>query len=366
MRIAALAGTLAALIIPAAAVAAPAPPTGLHTQAATQTAVTWAWNPLPARPARYEVQYRRAGATTTYRSRTCGTCTRWTWTGLRAGTSYEARVRAVRIDHAATSWTRYIRGTTIAVPDPPAVLFTDDFNGPAGTPPDPARWTSFQGDNASQWNTSPPRTTNAFQDGAGNLTMQVRREPQGVPAPNGTQASYSGAFIGTFGYGTGWPPTDIKFTASVPYHVEMRALLPASPGLWAGLWPMSTDRTRADGIYELDVAEERLTLPTQAGCHQHLWTNGTDTPQFNGAATVSDMTRNWHTYRADVTGNVVDYWIDDIRCGTGPAPGVTGNQGILLDAKVGNPGSWGAAGGTPDPADPGPWNLLIDYIRVTR
>jgi hypothetical protein len=251
-----------------------------------------------------------------------------------------------------------------AAPAPARTLFQDDFNGPSGAPPNPSSWTAFPNDISGYLRTSPVRAENARQTGTGRLAMRVQREPDGYRGPFATPAAYSSSFIGTFGYGTGWPPTGVKRSFPVPFRVEMRARYPDAPGLWGGLWPMSVDRdNRGQGVYELDVAEQRTTLPTEAGCHWHLFRDGAVT-SWDGArrnVTLSD----WHVYGAIVRRGGVDYYVDGRRCGTGPAPGVTGRFGILLDMKVAPPGSWGAAGGAVPDDDPGPWDLLIDYVRAT-
>jgi hypothetical protein len=75
------------------------------------------------------------------------------------------------------------------------------------------------------------------------------------------------------------------------------------------------------------------------------------------------MARNWHTYSADVTPERVEYRVDGELCGIGP--GVTGRFGLLLDNIVGAPGSWGSGGAQPAHDAPGPWDMKLDYVRVT-
>jgi hypothetical protein len=118
-------------------------------------------------------------------------------------------------------------------------------------------------------------------------------------------------------------------------------------------------------LYELDIAEERMTFPTQAGCHQHKWQNGggTDLAPWDGGITVSNMATNWHVYSADVTATKVSYYVDGALCGN--AYGAPGSHGILLDNVLGAPGSWGGGGALPASGDPGPWDFLVDYVRVT-
>jgi hypothetical protein len=151
---------------------------------------------------------------------------------------------------------------------------------------------------------------------------------------------------------------------SAPYRIEMRALMPRAPGLWAAAWDMSVDRTPSQGPWELDWAEQRTSHPTEAGCYQHRWVDGIDVAPWWGGLPVTDMGETWHVYSADVSADRVEYRVDGALCGV--APGVKGRFGLLLDLVVGAPGSWGAGGGQPSPDDPGPWDLKIDHVRVTR
>jgi hypothetical protein len=255
-------------------------------------------------------------------------------------------------------------GATLAAPARAVTRFAQEFSGPAGSVPSARAWRSFDGDTSPYLAASPVRTDNAFLNGTGQLVLRVQREPDGYTGPFSKAAAYSSSFIGTFDYGSGWPPTIVRRDWRVPLTIEMRAQMPDAPGLWAGLWPISTDRNNTtEGVYEIDAAEERTTLASEAGCHEHLFRGGHDVRPWDGAVrpvTLSD----WHVYRVDIHHSRVDYWVDGRRCGNGPAPGVTGRFGILLDNKVAPPGSWAAAGGAIPPDDPGPWDFVIDYLRV--
>lgn len=245
-------------------------------------------------------------------------------------------------------------------PPPPAttVLLRDDFSGAAGAPLNAAVWTVRDNDCAEGITIySCARASNVYQDGAGHAVLRAQREPTNFLSGG----PYSGAFIGTFTY-SGWPPPGIKFDVAVPFRVQMSALMPNSPGLWPALWPSSTNRTTTQGIYELDVAEERMTRPAVAECHEHLFNGGF---AWDGSLALgTSMAAAYHTYGADVYADHVDYSVDGVRCGTGPAPGVAGRFGLLLDNVVAAPGSWGAEGGQPAASDPGPWPMLIDWIEV--
>jgi hypothetical protein len=155
------------------------------------------------------------------------------------------------------------------------LLFADDFNGQAGSPPDPARWIQ-RGDGLCDDFTARacPKDANAFLDGKGQLVLRVRREPGGFKG-----SPFSGAFIGTFAYGTGWPPAAVPGSWPVPYRAEIRARMPDADGIWTAIWAMNVDRTTSENIWELDIAEQRMTLPRTASARCRIWpATGTPTP----------------------------------------------------------------------------------------
>lgn len=235
----------------------------------------------------------------------------------------------------------------------PVVLFDDEFSGHALNA---RRWTIKQG--CENFTYACPRSENVSLDGRGHLVLDLKRAPANTEDSN----PFSGAWIETFDYGSGWPPFGIKKSFKPPFRVVMRAKQPPTAGAWTALWLMNTDRPDQRPNNELDVAEERLSFPTDAGMHQHLWLNGADRHSWDGHRTVSDMTIHWHLFAADVYTTHVSYFVDNVSVGT--ASGVSGAFGLMLDATLGAPGSWGAGRGQPAATDPGPWPMLVDYVRV--
>jgi len=241
----------------------------------------------------------------------------------------------------------------VALPTSTSYLFDDEFNGAAGAAPDPAKW--YVSNSCSNFGetVSCPSRDNVFTDGNGNLVARISRAGTG----------YRGSLLATVDYEAGAPyfPNNWKAEWQLPYRITFRALMPSTPGAWPALWARSDD-----GSQELDIAEQRMTFPTVAGCHQHQWSGGVDTHRFDGGATVSNMATNWHTYSADVTATSVVYTVDGQVCGVGYGEPAGSWHNVIIDNLLGAPGSWGAGGGAPAATDRGPWNLLVDYVRVSR
>lgn len=274
---------------------------------------------------------------------------------VRGWRAYSRQCRSneqqVKVAVKPAAWRRHrpTTTTTTTQPAPAGVLFADEFNGSSL---DASKWyVSNSCANFGETN-SCPSTANVSVTG-GNLVARISRSGGG----------YRGALLSTVDYAAGAPyyPDHWKAGWQTPYVISVRALMPNTPGAWPAIWIRSNDGGR-----ELDVAEERMTFPTQAGCHQHTWDRGRDTRTFDGGVTVSNMAANWHVYSAVVNSSSVTYRVDGLTCGV--AYGIPTNSWhvLIIDNVLGAPGSWGSGGAQPAASDPGPWPMLVDWVRVTR
>jgi hypothetical protein len=238
---------------------------------------------------------------------------------------------------------------------PPGYLLDDEFNGSAGSPPDPASWVNVEGTDLGVGSFS--KAANATQDGAGSLDLKIDRE-----AYHGR--AFAGSSIGTYQYQTGWPPNPVKVSFPVPFKYEVRFKLPNVAGAWISPgWLQNVDRPTSQNIYELDAGETRTTFPTFFGANQHTWLNGSDQQAANGGGSGTDGRTNWHVMTLEATSTACRYYLDGTLVAT--YYGVSGRFGVQLQSEIADAGSWGAGGAQPDPSDPGPWDLLIDYVRVS-
>lgn len=262
-------------------------------------------------------------------------------TGCAAATRWEPQRR-----RPPTTTTR--PATTTTTQPTAGFLFDDEFNG---STLDQSKWyVSNSCKNFGDTN-SCPSTANVSVSG-GNLIARISRSGSG----------YRGALLATVDYEGGAPyyPNRWKAEWQTPYRIEARALMPNTPGAWPAIWGRSDDGGR-----ELDFTENRMTDYWFAGCHQHTWQNGQDVRSFDGGVVVEDLGTAWHVFSATVTASSVTYKVDDKTCGV--AYGIPNGEwhNLIIDNLLGAPGSWGAAGGQPAASDPGPWSMLIDYVRVT-
>jgi hypothetical protein len=239
---------------------------------------------------------------------------------------------------------------------PPAAAFEDTFDGPAGAAPDPAMWIDISG--GCNIFGRPCSPANSFLDGSGHLVQRITRAGD----------TFVGAFIAGFSW-DGHPASTVMHYATTPFRVELRAKMPPTPGAWGGGWTNDPFAFPSGQNVELDFAEERMSLPTQYGAHKHVWTyqiGWVDIAPLdcylNG---VPDLSADFHVYTAEVRESGVVFAMDGIVCGTAPGVPTGTPQSFLLDQVIGLPGSWGSGGQQPAPGDPGPWDALYDYIRVT-
>jgi beta-glucanase (GH16 family) len=240
-----------------------------------------------------------------------------------------------------------------------AYVFHDDFNGPAGTPPDPSKWCydlggGGWGNGELQEYTDSP--VNAFQDGRSHLV--IRATQHGTPGTAGAGITYHSARIKTLG----------RF-ARLGGTFEARIKVDSRRGLWPAFWLMGQNITTAGwpACGEVDILEDYGYSTAQTSVHA---------PGSGGKlhSTHRDLPsdRDWHVYQMDWSAAGMTFSRDgrpylDVASDQwprlawvfGPATPNNGGMFMLLNLAVG-----GAAGnppaGTEFPAD-----LLIDYIRVS-
>ena len=243
-----------------------------------------------------------------------------------------------------------------AAPSPigPGLVWSDEFDGPAGAPPDPATWTPQTGYgwgiDEMQCYTSDPR--NLAMDGQGNLVITMLREP------SCEGAQFSSARIETYG------------KKSMHYgYLEVRAVLPTRTGAFPAVWMMGTDMAEVGwpAAGEIDVVEAASPSPTLAFTNLHgIDANGQHWEATWGNGGIHDAGVNladgFHTYGLEwlpdrlrfyfdgqltrtITRDQVPVWLWD-------KPNyLIMNAAILPTAAQAAPGDY-------------PQRMVIDYVRV--
>ncbi|QFZ22148.1 discoidin domain-containing protein [Saccharothrix syringae] len=250
--------------------------------------------------------------------------------------------------------------------NPLRLVWSDEFNAPAGTRPDPAKWRPEvgTGQNAElQYYTD---NRNAFTDGNGNMVLEARREvtpgsacPVDPVSGSGT-CQYTSARIITEGKAS-W--TYGRFEASIK--------VSGTKGLWPAFWMLGTDifkGTPWPASGEIDIMEHLGREPNTAyqTIHGPAYFGGGGIGQVRDIG--QDYANAFHLFRADWNSRGITFSIDGVTVLTIDKATVEATRGpwvfdkpffILLNNAVG--GDWP---GPPDAGTTFPQRMLVDYVRV--
>jgi hypothetical protein len=289
----------------------------------------------------------------------------------------------------------------------PTLLWSDEFNLAANTAPDPLSWTTIHS-GSTDYSGAPIKAANAFHKGDGTLVCRCQRELTAWHGDNNefpsSTALFSGMFIATASHDA-WPMTTVKRAFTPPFRMEARMKYPPMPGGWGGLWSESANKNNTtQGVMEMDWSEVQFNAASMgnkdARAFQH-WT-GNDASGVKHSDPLTNPTVSWPYLSSTVAIEQrdvwviksVDVWVDGSTPyqpryyvevdgsgnrqfeGAGPAlrdaPNATGGfqTNVTMDFQIDwrlmpAPGG-GYTLGTNKPldSDNGPWDLLIDYVRV--
>lgn len=239
------------------------------------------------------------------------------------------------------------------------LTWSDEFDGPAGQSPDPARW-AFDvgtGPNGDGWGNQQleydtARPENASLDGAGNLVVTARRESYGGKQYTSARMHTKGLFAQERG------------------RFEARIKLPAGQGLFPAFWLLGADVDAvgwpASG--EVDIMEYRGQDPQRVtgSLHGPGYSGGDavgGTTQLRGGAGFDD---DFHVFAIEWTEGWIAWELDgQIWQVIVPAALPAGAPWafdhpfyVLLNLAVG-----GNYVGPPDPSV-FPQAMIVDYVRV--
>jgi beta-glucanase (GH16 family) len=271
------------------------------------------------------------------------------------GSGREVRVRVLDNRDAARPW---------------ALAWSDEFDGPAGTPPDPSVWTPEIGDgtangipgwgnNERQAYTGDP--ANLALDGAGNLVIRaVEAGPDAPPCYYGAPCTYTSARIITAG--------DLEVTYG---RIEARLKLPRGQGLWPAFWMLGNDLPEVGWPEsgEIDIMENVGFEPDVV----HGTIHG---PGYSGGDAIGRPVRlpdgaefadDFHVYAIDWSPAGITWSLDGVPYSTvTPADLPSGTRWVfdhpfylILNVAVG--GNWP---GYPDATTVFPQEMVVDYVRV--
>jgi beta-glucanase (GH16 family) len=230
------------------------------------------------------------------------------------------------------------------------LLWSDEFDEPAGSPPDPSSWTFELG--AGGWGNGElqrytDEVANAAQDGLGSLVVTARSLPSG---------GFTSARIISKG------SVELRYG-----RIETRVRVPAGAGLWAAIWALGAD---IDSVAWPDCGE--IDIVEQLGREPHRVFGTIHGPGFAGANGFSGASElrwpvsdGFHVFAVEWRRQLIEWSVDDHAYHSAtpadvPGPWVFDHPFyLLINLAVG-----GDLGGPVADETRFPASLLVDYIRL--
>ncbi len=242
--------------------------------------------------------------------------------------------------------------------------WSDEFDGPAGSAPDPAKWThetggSGNGNHELQYYTD--STGNASLDGAGHLVITARKNTDpNLTCWNGKPCQYTSARLNTAR----------SFTQAYG-HFEARIKIPRGQGMWPAFWMLGNDIGSVGwpNNGEIDIMEnvgkEPGTVHGTIHGPGYSGANGLGAPYtLPGGKAFAD---DFHTYAVDWSPGAITWSVDGNAYETRTPADAGGHKWvfdhpffIILNLAVG--GDWP---GGPDASTSFPQTMTVDYVRAT-
>jgi beta-glucanase (GH16 family) len=234
----------------------------------------------------------------------------------------------------------------------PHYTFIDDFDGPAGSAPDPAKWTYDVGDGGwgnEELQVYTDSRENSQVDGQGHLVLRaVETEQPGLQTP-----SYTSARI----------KTQERFSQRYG-HWEARLRINSTTGAWPAWWAMGENIGSVGWprCGEIDMFEDFGHSTVESSIH-----SVDDDGELRSRSFATDNDSEFHTYRMDWTTDSVAFFRDGVRYGglqwpNGEPSELPVNPDhpifMLLNLAV------GGNAGTPPRTGQFPIELVVDYVKV--
>jgi beta-glucanase (GH16 family) len=239
------------------------------------------------------------------------------------------------------------------------LTWSDEFNGPNGSPADPKKWnvaTGGKGFGNNELETYTARLVNAQQKD-GNLVITAQKED--LTGPDGVPRHYTSARLNTQHH-----------FAQRYGRFEARIQLPVGKGIWPAFWLLGDDHENNHwpNCGEIDILET-IGAPNTMYSTVHG-------PGYSGSKGLStkyvlntgqQLDNAFHLYEVEWSPNNIKFFLDDHliveRTPDDLPPGTKWVYDhpfyVLLNLAVG--GNWP---GDPDDTTKFPQQMLVDYVRV--
>jgi beta-glucanase (GH16 family) len=243
------------------------------------------------------------------------------------------------------------------------LVWSDEFNQPDGSPPDPTKWSYDTGNGGwgnNELENYTSRTNNVRIVG-GQLVIEADQENYGGSSYTSGRILTQGKWSWTYG------------------RIEARIKIPRGQGIWPAFWMLGTNINSVNWptCGEIDIMENIGKTSDQGTDHGtiHGPQSGGD---YNGGAGVGStytlpggaaLADDFHIYAVQWTTNQIQWFLDTNLFFTATPASLPGGstwvftqpQFLLLNVAVG--GNWP---GNPDGTTVFPQQMLVDYVRVYK
>lgn len=249
------------------------------------------------------------------------------------------------------------------------LVWSDEFDGPAGEQPDPAFWTFEIGDGRSKgipgWGNNElefytDSPANAAFDGAGNLVISaLELDPSLAPT----------CYYGTCRYSSARLITEGKVEQQYG-RIEARIRVPRGRGLWPAFWMLGDNLPTAGwpAAGEIDIMEHIGKEPaTVYGTIHGVRYSGAQGISGHTTLPTGGLADDFHRYAIEWEPGQIRWFLDDTNYFTATVASLPPNAEwafdhpfyLILNVAVG--GNWP---GRPDETTQFPQQMLVDYIRI--
>ncbi|MEM7797969.1 MAG: family 16 glycosylhydrolase [Chloroflexota bacterium] len=250
-------------------------------------------------------------------------------------------------------------------PDGWGLVWSEEFNEPEGTVPNPDYWTYEIGDvtpdgkngwgnDERQYYTDDP--ANAATDGEGNMVLTLQEA-------DGSLDCYYGSCEYTSARLISWRKAEFAYG-----RIESRILVPQGAGIWPAFWSLGTDIdvVQWPQTGEIDFMEFVGRLPNEIFGTIHG-------PGYSGGQSYGNIYdfgepvyNDYHTFTVEWEPDFIVWYVDGIKYHEARPSDVAPNEWVfndpvflLLNVAIG-----GNFGGTIDPNIELPQSMKVDYIRI--
>lgn len=237
------------------------------------------------------------------------------------------------------------------------LVWSDDFNGTAGSLPDAGKWVFDIGTGTNGWGnnelqTYTNRPENASLDGKGNLVITARKESFGSSAYTSARIKTKGILEQKYG------------------RFEARLISPYSQGLWPAFWMLGNDIDAVGWPLcgEIDIMEIKGQAPSTMSSALHGPGYSGANPILNSYTLINNrFDTDFHVFAAEWDENKIDFFVDGYLFKRVSKSDVEAKGKwvydhpffLILNVAVG-----GGFPGNPNSSSVFPQTMTIDYVRV--